>query len=329
MIKTLFVLILTSGLVQVAQGIDVLAYYFLRESYPRLQEAHSSLTHVSFDNFVIDNRGNVKGNVLPPSALTFAKEKGLVNYLCVNNYGPNDFNAKRIHRVLNNGKYRNRLISQLMKKVTKQGFNGINIDFEAIPARDRSKFTLFIRTLSAKLHAKNLELVISVPAKTEDNPKDSWSGAFNYRALGEAADLIQIMTYDEHGPWSNPGPISSLPWVKSCINYAKTVIPLEKISMGVPAYAYGWNTKTKKGYEVGWNEISETIGENPIEWDEEASSPFAYFQKNGKKHVIWFENKQSLRLKMDFAKQAGIKGVSVWALYKDNAQFWEYLLGSS
>jgi spore germination protein len=321
-----FALVIT---VEFVHSLDVLAYYFLEESYPRLVEVAHRLTQVSFDNFGIDNRGNVRGSITPSEALPFAKNKSLEAYLTVSNYGPNDFNGPRIHAVLRTQKSRNRLINQLLARTIQKNFDGVNIDFEAIPAKDRSRFTSFIKTLANRLHAKSRKLVISVPAIASDIPSDSWSGAFDYAALGEAADLIQIMTYDEHGPWGSPGPIASLPWVQECINYAATVIPVEKISMGIPAYAYAWNTVNHKGYEVGWNEISEKIGANTPLWDEEASSPYAYFMVAGQQHVIWFENRASLRLKMDFARQTGIKGVSIWALYQDNADFWEDLLGTT
>ena len=171
--------------------------------------------------------------------------------------------------------------------------------------------------------------MISVPAKSEENVRDSWAGAFNYKALGQMVDTMQIMTYDQHGPWSEPGPIAGLDWVQECINYAKTVIPAEKISIGIPAYVYEWNLSNGKGQEVPWRDLPERIGANPIKWDAASSSPYVELTESGMNYVLWFENKQSLRLKMDFARSSGVQGISVWALNDENAEFWEDLLGTT
>jgi spore germination protein YaaH len=44
------------------------------------------------------------------------------------------------------------------------------------------------------------------------------------------------MTYDEHYPGGTAGPIASISWVENVVKYAITVIPREKIMLGVAAY---------------------------------------------------------------------------------------------
>ena len=45
-----------------------------------------------------------------------------------------------------------------------------------------------------------------------------------------------FMTYDEHYPGGTAGPIASISWVENVVKYAITVIPREKIMLGVAAY---------------------------------------------------------------------------------------------
>lgn len=313
---------------QARAALDVLGYYFVEESFDSLQgEAKNWLTQVSFDQFAIDNKGNVKGSVSPPNALRNASSK-FQTFLCVSNYGPNDFNGPRIHAVLMSKKATARLVNQLVTKAKQMGFTGVNIDFEAVPRRDRARLTSFMQTLSTRLRAIGLKLVMSVPAMSENNPNDDWSGAFDYAALGKAVDVLQIMTYDQHGPWGESGPVAGLDWVKACIDYAKTVLDPKKISMGVPAYAYDWNIATGKGVSVNQDEVEAKLPSLPApKWDATSSSPYVEYTSNGQKHVMWFENAQSLQLKGDYARSSGIGGVSVWALYGDTTAFWRSLLG--
>jgi len=326
---TLRLLVVVTALLSATMNVkafEVLAYYFVDESYPRMVATVKNLTQVSFDQFGIDNRGNVHGSISPSAALPFAKSHGLQNFLCVSNYGPDDFNGPRVHQVLKSAMKRNRLINKLVQLVKAQGADGINIDFEAIPRGDRNRYTMFIQNLAKKLHANAKKLVISVPALDSDQPQDDWGGAFDYAKLGAAADIMQIMTYDENGPWGSPGPVAGLDWVMDCINYAKSVIDPQKISMGIPAYAYEWNKNNGNGFEVDWNTIEDKLSGATIKWDAASSSPYATYTKNGAPFVMWYENAQSLKAKMDFARASNILGVSVWALNADDDTFWKYLL---
>lgn len=100
--------------------------------------------------------------------------------------------------------HRDTLIPALVTLADEGGYDGINIDFESIAYSDdldsvRQQFTSFIHDLAAVLHDKGLKLIISVPAKTGEYADDDWSYPFDLAALGEDADYLQLMTYDEHG----------------------------------------------------------------------------------------------------------------------------------
>ena len=134
---------------------------------------------------------------------------------------------------------------------------------------------------------------------------------------------MQIMTYDEHGPWGDIGPVSSLPWFKRCLDYALTVMPAHKISIGLPAYGYDW-TRAKSGDTIALKDVPALLartGATP-QWDAASSSPwFTYKDSHNVQHTVWYENAQSLKLKVAYAKSKGV-GVSVWALGLEDSTFW-------
>ncbi|MEJ0047805.1 MAG: hypothetical protein WDN04_18055 [Rhodospirillales bacterium] len=85
-----------------------------------------------------------------------------------------------------------------------------------MPHKERALYTAFVQRLATVLHAAGRTLVLSVPAKTADDPRDSWAGAYDFAALGGIADVLQVMTYDENGTWGPPGPVSGLDWMSAC-----------------------------------------------------------------------------------------------------------------
>ena len=127
---------------------------------------------------------------------------------------------------------------------------------------------------------------------------------------------MQIMTYDEHGPWGRPGPVSSIGWFTRCLDYALSVMPRERISIGLPAYGYDWNLRTKKGVTRKWKDIPALIAASKAvpKWDNATASPwFTYVDRRRQKHVVWYENVDSIQAKVRVAKARGV-GVSVWAM---------------
>lgn len=49
-----------------------------------------------------------------------------------------------------------------------------------------------------------------------------------------------VMTYDEHGYVTGPGPVASAKWVDKVIKYTVSVIPQNKVLLGIPAYGFDW-----------------------------------------------------------------------------------------
>lgn len=303
----------------------VMAYFESSGSAGSLHEFASYLDQIPTDTFAIDKRGNVSGGA-PIPALNFARSKGMKTFATVSNFGATDFVPGIAHAILNNSAIRAKAIHNMLNVVETYDYTGVNIDFEAVPHKDRAAFSAFIRAVAKTMRAAGYLTVVSVPAELQDDPNDSWAGAFDFKALGRSADILQLMTYDENGPWGPPGPVAGLDWVEPCVQYAISVVPSRKISLGIPAYGYDWNLSKGGGYQIYWRQIPDLIakvGAVP-QWDVTTSSPFfAYTAANGTSRVVWYEDAESIPLKSKLAVSYDLAGVSVFALGFENLRFWE------
>jgi spore germination protein len=303
----------------------VMAYFESSGSAGSLHEFASYLDQIPTDTFAIDKRGNVSG-VAPIPALNFARSKGMKTFATVSNFGATDFVPGIAHAILNNPAIRAKAIQNMLNVVETYDYTGLNIDFEAVPHKDRAAFSAFIRAVAQTMRAAGYLTVVSVPAELQDDPNDSWAGAFDFKALGRSADILQLMTYDENGPWGPPGPVAGLDWVEPCVRYAVSVVPSRKISLGMPAYGYDWNLTKGGGYQIYWHQIPALIAkvEAVPRWDVVSSSPyFVYTAANGTSHVVWYEDTESIPLKSKLAVSYDLAGVSVFALGFENLRFWE------
>ena len=317
----------TAGIPSFAQSSSkaVMAYFENSGSSSSLHAYSSYLNQIPTDTFAIDKRGNVSG-AAPISALNFARSKGMQTFATVSNFGATDFVPAIAHAIVTNPALRAKAIQNMLNVVETYDYTGLNIDFEAVPHKDRAAFTAFIRQVSKTMRSAGFLTVISVPAELQDNPNDPWTGAFDFQALGAAGDVLQLMTYDENGPWGPPGPVAGLDWVEPCVKFAVSVVPSRKISMGMPAYGYDWNLTKGGGYQIHWKQIPALIskvGAAP-QWDVTSSSSyFIYSAANGTSHVVWYEDEKSVSLKSKLAASYGLAGVSVFALGFEDRHFWE------
>jgi spore germination protein len=308
-----------------ASSKQIMAYYENSSSYGSLKAFHSYMNQLPTDTFAVDIHGKVSGTA-PTQALTFAKSKDMMTFATVSNFDAIGFDPKIAHAIISNSTTKARTITNLLSLVKKSGYTGINIDFEAVNHADRKAFSWFIHDVAQKMRAANYLTVVSVPAELKDDPTDSWTGAFEYSALGQDVDILQVMTYDENGPWGAPGPVAGLNWVQPCVVYAVSAVAPGKLSLGIPAYGYDWNTTKGTGVQVFWKDIPALISSTGAipQWDTASSSPFFNYQaSDGSNHVVWYEDKTSIPLKSALAVSYNLAGVSVFALGFDDLHFWQ------
>jgi len=261
-----------------------------------------------------------------------AQKNGSKAYALVHNMnltGTVGFDANLAHRVLSNPAIRANLVTNLVNLTTKDGWDGISVDVEKTPPGDRNNFSAFVTELSTALKAKDKVLNISIPAKFVDYPSDLWSGAYDYAAIGKAADQIILMTYDEHGLGTTQGPIASQGWVDRVITYAVGKISKDKIVMGLPVYSFDWGSnKPLIPDYLSYIQTVDRAKKNGVEIlnDPSAKVPQFIYTANGVRHEVFYENAGSLKIKMDYALKHKLHGVAIWRLGMEDPAIWDSLM---
>ena len=105
--------------------------------------------------------------------------------------------------------------------VKTNGFDGVDVDWEAVRAGRRDDYTAFIRTLAAQAHQAGLQVAVDVYPKLSE--PGGWDGprSQDWAALGAAVDQFRIMTYNYSGSWSGPGPMSPPAWMDRVLTFAE------------------------------------------------------------------------------------------------------------
>lgn len=240
----------------------------------------------------------------------------------------NGFDPDRTGYVLRNPERRGQFVQRILDEVEEYGYDGVDIDFEGMPASERDVFTAFIRELAAGLHEDGRLLAIAIHARTGDVGGAPGAQAQDWYAIGQAVDRFRIMTYDYHWSGGGPGPVAPIYWCQEVIEYAKTRVDPSKIELGVPFYGYDW--VGNDGWPVTWLDIQELIEiykpkVSLLERDsqgEVAESTFSYRDREGV-HTIWYASRRSLEAKLDLVQKYDLAGIAIWRLGGEDPQYWD------
>jgi spore germination protein len=230
------------------------------------------------------------------------------------------------HEILNSPELRRALVDNILDLIREMGFDGLNLDTEFVRPSDRHAYTLFVSELSAALRSEGYLITADLPAKTADNPLNSWSGGFDIAALAPHLDVVAIMTYDEHGYVTTAGPVASIGWVEDVIRYTVSVVPREKILLGLAGHAFDWLAGSKYPRYTGYAGVMETARRTgaAVEWDEPSLTPYLTYTDpaTGERREAWFDDARSFGHKLDLVDRYELGGVAVWRLGLEDPALW-------
>ncbi len=199
-----------------------------------------------------------------------------------------------------------------------EDFDGVQIDFEAVSPDDAESFWDFLKELRDQLPSEKM-LSIAVPARTELK-----SDAYAYEKIAPIVDRMIIMAYDEHWSTSSPGPVASLSWCSSVVDYTQGIVDNDKIVMGLPLYGRAWQDK-RLARAMGFQNVQKIITEkSPKKSYQPETGPSLEYSENVVVK-LFYDDLRSLREKLQMYKSKNIKAVAFWRMGLGPSDLWSSL----
>lgn len=277
------------------------------------------LTYGGLFQYPISATGEITAPPNTEQAVNILINNNVKPLLVLTNWGPDGFEPDLARTIMGDPAVKTLAINNTLQLLERFGFAGVNVDFENMYPADRQLFIDFVRDLKNALTPRNFLVSLAVPPKASDLPNAPWVGTFDYRALGELADFIFLMTYEWGWIGGPPMAIAPINLVRRTLDYAVTQIPRNKILQGVPFYGYNWqlpDTPENLAAPVNLVEVYPLAYRfrAPINFDLTAQSPwFRYTDASGVSHEVWFEDARSVNVKYDTANEYNLKGVGWWS----------------
>lgn len=254
---------------------------------------------------------------------------------------------KGFHQLLHDATARRHMITAMIQQAGQYGYNGFQFDFESISWTDRDAFSRLAKETADALHKHGLKLSIAVVPNAPGHAGGGrfskwmwqyWRGVYDLKALGQYADLICLMTYDQHTRWTTPGPVDGLPWMLKQLKYALKYVPREKLSLGIALYGYRWytgNPVQADGSEasnisaayIDYDESAPLAKEQgaTIRWDPVAHESWYYFYRDDMREWVFMPDAHSFRDRYQLVKQYGLEGFCAWVIGAGDPAIWQQL----
>ena len=233
-------------------------------------------------------------------------------------------------KIMNSYEKRQELIENIVNKCVEYKLDGINIDFENMKQEDKDMFSRFIIELTPRL--KEIGLVTSVDVTAPDGG-ETWSMCFDRNTIGNVADYIVFMAYDQYGASSNKaGTTAGYNWVKLNLNKFLTTYEVkpEKIILAIPLYTRVW-TSNSNGEITSKNAVAmkniDRVIPSDVEkkWDDELKQHYVEYTENSNKKQIWIEDIDSLKEKVSLVNENNLAGVGSWQKDMETEELWKML----
>ncbi|MDR2484066.1 MAG: glycoside hydrolase [Treponema sp.] len=218
--------------------------------------------------------------------------------------------------LMEGGQVRRKLIADLLE--ASKPFNGLQVDFENVPARDGDSYRSFLKELRQGLGAKMFTVALSARSKPREND------VYDYGKIKGMVDRILVMAYDEHWSASKPGPIASMDWCRAVAAYSLKTIGPEKLIMGLPFYGRSWgNWNPSEAYiystiqrikeEQGITEISREKGIPTFTYQAPVTA------------TVYYEDDYSLSIRMEMYRTMGVQSIGFWRIGQESPTIWNRL----
>ena len=293
----------------------------------RSGETFNGVNVVSPSFFVLERLG--KGEIIDNVGtagieyINWAKEKGYKIWAMFSNNSM----IETTSQIMRDYELREKTINNIVELTEKYELDGINLDFENMYKEDKNLYTRFVIELYPRLKARGMTLSVDV---TAPDGGDTWSLCFDRHNIARNSDYIVFMAYDQHGQSSTTaGSVAAYNWVEVNLNKflgTQEEIEKEKVILGIPFYTRLWRETGEDvtSSVVDMKDVNNVLpGDIQREWLDDVKQNYIEYERNGSIYKMWIEDIDSIRAKINLAREKEIAGVAFWAKGREDESVWD------
>jgi chitinase len=327
-----------------------------QSSMPASDIDFSALTHVIHFSLVPNSNGSLNSSdngitaAYSADLISRAHAAGTKVIICVGGAGSeSDFQAATSTATLPV------FIKNLTNFVATYDYDGVDIDWEPLPASDFQQFTNLVNGLRSALDGFAQHELITIAAAAYPPYGDPPTAEYAmFAALQNQLDQINIMTYDLSGPyggwvtWFNspiydggytfPSTGGPVPSVNGAVdNFLGNGVSAAKLGVGIAFYGYIWSggsgtstsgvTQPRQSWTTAptvstpdYNTIMSGYYQPELyHWDSSAQAAYLSITNvnPASDMFISYDDQRTCQSKVSYARNRSLGGVMIWELAQD------------
>lgn len=288
---------------------ELLAFYpGGEEAYDSLLANGTKLTGIASLGWKLDSYGGLRADFDPEEmgrSLFFAGNQEMETYAHV------DVSASP-SRLLSTPHLQQSSIAQFKEVLEEWGLKGLLFNISYVPAEEQQELWGFLQQLAESLRQEGLETILALP----------WDASIDYAAAAEVVDYI-VLGSARHITTNQPGPMAAIDQVETMLQEVLALVPAEKIILVVSTGGHHWS-RTGLPSTLSHTEVLELAAREgaSVRWDTSSKTP--YFQYGGGREV-WFENRYSMKYKVDLVQEYHLGGLALRDLGQEDSAIWATL----
>ncbi|WP_313581842.1 LysM peptidoglycan-binding domain-containing protein [Lacrimispora sp.] len=288
------------------------------------------LTYLTIFNYRTTSEGEIISNADDTEIIQLAKAFDVAPMMFISTMTEEGIVSREVtYNIINNPTVQDHFIENALYILRTKGFFGINIYAENVTNGNIDSIAAYLKKASAIFHSEGYKVLVTItPATNVDIPGVNFE-RLDYSKLSEYADGIIFSSYDWARSYSYPSAIFPVNILRELLDYVVSIIPPEKIFLGVTALGYDWTLPYVPGATeavvISNNSAVQIAAENkiPIQFNEVAqSSYFYYIDSDGILHVVWFKDARSFNARTGLIEEYNLQGISIWTIMRFDTRMW-------
>ena len=273
--------------------------------------------------YVIRNNSGDIRSIANDAYVQYCQAKKMSVWATINNFDLDDIDEKL---VFSNTLTRRKMIDKILREVSVNNLDGINLDIEQVSPEAGEDYTQFVRELSIEL--TKIGCILSIDTYVPYN----YNKQYDLKEYNDFCDYVIIMCYDEHYAGSKEaGSVSSINYVRDGINLSLVNVDKDKLIIGLPFYTRIWTTTTdgKVTSIAGASQAMETAALTQglkFTFDETTCQNYGTkITQEGDTVECWMEDDLSLAYKIHEIKKMDLAGTAAWKLTQERENFFKII----
>jgi len=290
------------------------------------------LTYLSIFNYRATADGEIIG-IDDTEIIQIAKEYGVAPIMLLSTLTIQGTGSQEVaFSIFYNEELVDRHIDNILNILKAKGYYGINVTFQFINPENRQIYENYIEKLSNRLNNEGYLVFVTLTPKTIFNENEVTFEKIDYSGIGQAANGIMFLSYNWGYSFGPPAAVTSVFMVREFLDYVVTMIPTEKIYVGLPIIGYDWQLPYESGISRANSlttdaaiALASEVGA-VIQYDETSQSPFFEYVDNSsgisKQHIVWFKDARSIDAIVSLVPAYGFQGIGIWNIMYFFSQMW-------